>query len=169
MNGVHELKSFVQLYDKALHDHAKLDLYDSYSIFNILCTLNHLIDWAASDESLPKAARDQALSVEKILKKKSLCDEDGYLATTPEMSLYPLFVVRGLCNSAKHFNARYKTEMQEHFAFGRSAFGDAMGRNFYFYDDSSSRVNVCGCIDAAMAYWSRFRNEYDEMKENHYA
>jgi hypothetical protein len=80
-----ELVSWTDLLEKAGHDLIELELHvNSYSLFNCICTLNHIPDWISADPGYEHLSA----RVEEIKKERNV------------------ETVRQLCNRAKHFSRK---------------------------------------------------------------
>lgn len=151
INGVLELKSFYDLYLKVEHDCQGLSMHDSYSVFNLLCTLNHLREWGEKDSLLRTEARAECRKISEKIKNES---------DAKESELFSLYVIRRLCNSAKHFKPSDKTFLADGAICGLVRCGDRLGRNYYFYDSADGQHNVERVIEHSVLFWRKFVEKY---------
>jgi hypothetical protein len=135
-----ELESWTQLLDKAGHDLIELKLLvNPYSIFNCICTLNHVPDWISAD---PKFRHLSAV-VEEFKKDRNID------------------VVRQLCNRAKHFSRKDVSPATEvHTGYGSGRYGVGaygVGEPTYLVEVDGSMLNVMDVLSAAHAKWETLR------------
>jgi hypothetical protein len=136
-----ELLSWTDLLDKAGNDLIDLHLLvNSYSLFNCLCTLNHIPDWISAD---PKCA-NIAVFVEEIRKDRNVD------------------TVRQLCNRAKHFSRKPVSPLTEvHDGYGSGRYGVGAyqdGEPSYFVEVEGAMENVIVVLSAARAKWESIRH-----------
>jgi hypothetical protein len=144
-----ELESFRDLYAKAEYDLARLDkLVNSYDLFNFLCTIDHLHDWAEQDGNIPKA-------------------------DLPDNMTGVLNVVRLLCNRAKHFRktrvnqkgkvleAAPDTCVKKGYGMGRYGIGlYGVGEPSYTVDVDGTETPVLQLCKEAFAIWKKFMAQH---------
>ena len=81
--GVYGINNCTDLLRKAHYDFKKCQSnINPYDIFNLACTLYHIVDWVESDDRIPQEVRKDSKSVRN----------------QPEIRC-----MRGLCNKSKHF------------------------------------------------------------------
>lgn len=139
-NGLFELKTPYDLFSKAKYD---LKIFfkkpDNYSLFNLICTLNHLKEWTEKD----KAHKH----------KGKFCRE---LANNPDYK-----IVKELCNNAKHFydnGIGLRSKSFNGFTSGFSGAGDSLGQINYTVDGQDIR-------DIISRVFNKYKNFFEE-KEN---
>jgi len=136
-NSAHfELIGFKDLYSKAEYEFSKIDkLMNSYDLFNFLCTINHLYDWAKNDPSLSG---------------KSIPDNQKGV----------LDVVRQLCNRAKHFekrNTHPDTTVKKGYGMGRYGVGVyGVGEPSYTVSIDGKDVQALEICKSALDEWEKF-------------
>jgi hypothetical protein len=135
-----ELVSWTDLLDKAGHDLIELKLQvNSYSLFNCICTLNHIADWISADP------RYESLSaqVDEIKKERNV------------------EIVRQLCNRAKHFSRNKvspTTQVHNGYGSGRYGLGNYQeGEPSYLVEVDGSMLNVLDVLSAARSKWEALR------------
>jgi hypothetical protein len=136
-----QLESWTHLLDKAGYDLNELQLgVNSYSLFNCLCTVNHIPDWIAKD---PTSKHLRPL-VEKFKKDPNIN------------------AVRQLCNRAKHFERNKKspvTEVQSGYGAGRYGVGEyGVGEPTYLVEIGGKMLDVTEVLSAARAKWETLRH-----------
>src|ERR1700722_4838580 len=136
-----ELESWTDLLDKAGHDIIELKIQvNPFSLFNCICTLNHVSDWISAD---PKV---QYLSgaVEEFKKDRNID------------------VVRQLCNRAKHFHRRKDSPTTVvHSGYGAGRYGVGaygVGEPTYLVEVESVMLDVTDVLSAARAKWETLRD-----------
>lgn len=136
-NSAHfELVDYRDLYNKAQHDFAKLNnLVNSYDLFNFLCTVNHIHDWAKKDIQLSGV-------------------------TLPDNRTGKLNIVRQLCNRAKHFKKGQgspDTTVKKGWGTGRYGVGKwGIGEPSYTVTADGQEVSVLEICKDALTEWESF-------------
>lgn len=155
--GIYCYDKYSDLYNKACRDYKKLGRFMSGDdVFNFLCTVDHLLDWAAQDETLSKDAQNEAIEMMKRAKDKNNKD-------------YILYTIRGLCNSGKHY-VRHSPDREIErktriisgpFGFGPCGMGP-IGMIVYSFDveHNGNVVPFLTVAKEAMDVWDDFSNRH---------
>ena len=115
------LQSYRDLYFKCRYDWKQLSNSDpskkSYAVFNLITTLNHMFDWVVRDEDVSEGKRLLCITLFNPYKAaksvgadfKELYEKLPELPTTNTEQ----YLVRSLCNKAKHLLHAPSTESVE--------------------------------------------------------
>jgi hypothetical protein len=136
-----ELESWTDPLAKAGDDLIDLKLNtNSHSLFNCVCTLNHIPDWISADPE----AEHLAASVEEFKKDRNI------------------ELVRQLCNRAKHFRRKKDspaTAVLDGYGSGRYGVGAyGQGKPTYLVELDGEMLDVTKVLSAARAKWETLRD-----------
>lgn len=168
--GLFHLSGFMDLYAKARREYGRLSVDPTVdNIFNFLCTINHLTDWALQDKTLSEEAHEKA---------KAMQARAGDLNKGGDKS-YPLYTIRLLCNSGKHFELSKETPVSQSIApidehshvgcFGITMH-DGMPYNYGLEHDGHD-VALSFVARAAMLIWEEYVENFVDppVKVTNYA
>jgi len=131
-----ELRTAQDLLDKAKRDYEACKANPSADlVFNLVCTLNHVSDWADKDEEtrIPAA-------------------EVGHVSSSDEAR-----IVRQLCNRFKHFEKKSGHPEVSHRPGGAfsSAFSDGFDNapEAYVVDDRGEQLDILSICSSLIQLW----------------
>lgn len=135
-----EITNCRDLYEKAKYDFSKLNKkLNSYDLFNFLCTISHLHDWAKHAPEL--------IGIE-----------------IPDNTGGSLGIVRQLCNRAKHFEKRQShPDTTVKMGYGMGRYGVALygsGEKSYIVNIEGKELPVLAICSDAMKIWENFINKH---------
>ena len=141
-----ELENSLDLLRKAQHDFAQLDReVNSYDLFNFLCTVNHLADWAERERGLPRGFKHHVARLRKKLEIRTIA---------------------ALCNRAKHFERRKdspspSTKVARVWSAGR------YGKGPWGVGEPTYEVEVEGVMKDLLGFARSVLDEWEDVFKRH--
>ncbi len=181
MGNFFQLETYHDLFLKCQYDLKLLaeNKYENfgYNLFNLVCTLNHLFDWFLMDDvdeniKVKCIIKFNPYDIEEIEKKKKKKKEnfntiDALYFKTNYNVLFNTnqFLVRKLCNKAKHFKRlpllnteREYTSTLNGFSLGQSSLG-SFKNDSYYVNHQNFDYNIEIIVDELMNEWKSFLSE----------